>query len=305
MTPASPADLARAALRRIAEQRIAPTPQHFARHYYEAAGVIPPSGVLAGVDSHWVQRADVLIGKAAATTGQLATGLDRRSGEMAACLAGLVEDAEPGDTLHLLHEFVASAKDMQATVRASHAELLDTRRSLADIKAELIESRKLLGQDPLTGTENRRSMGAILQREINRARSESKPLAVAMVDVDHFKRINDTCGHAAGDAALVHLTGIARSMLRGNDAFIRYGGEEFLMVLPETGLQGGTFVAGRLQALLEKTPLVHDGEPIAMTFSAGVSALKDDDTEETLIRRADTALYEAKRTGRKRVIAIE
>ncbi len=305
MTPASPVDLARAALQRIAEHRVPPTPENYARHYYEAAGAMPPSGLPSGADSHWLQRVGTLVDKAAATTGQLATGLDRYSGEMAAPLAALVEDTNPGNSVQLLHELVATAKGMQATVLASHAELLDARRSLAEIKAELIESRKLLGQDPLTGTENRRSMSVILEREVLRARREGNPLAVAMVDVDHFKRINDTYGHAAGDAALVHLTGVARSILRGNDAFIRYGGEEFLLILPETGLKGASFVAERLQTLLEKTPLVYDGKPIAMAFSAGVSELKDDDTEEILVQRADAALYEAKRTGRKRVIASE
>ena len=207
--------------------------------------------------------------------------------------------------MHLLQTIVATAKDMHATMRASHAELVDTRRSLVEIKAELVESRKLLGQDALTGTYNRRAMDAILEREIARARRDAEPLVVAMVDIDHFKNINDTHGHAVGDAALVHLARVAKSMLRGNDAFIRYGGEEFLLVLPETALQGGMHVAGRLQALLEKAPLVHEGKSIPMRFSAGVSALKDDDTEGLLLQRADGALYKAKRAGRNRVVAGE
>ena len=276
---ALPLDFARAALQQIALHRIAPTPKNYARYYYEAAGFIPPPGSLAGGEPHWLQQVGTLVDAAAATTEELATDLDRCSADMEAPLAALLEDSNPGDSVQLLHELVATAKDMRATVLASHAELLDTQRSLAEIKAELIESRKLHGQDPLTGTENRRSMSVILEREVLRARSEGGLLCVAMVDVDHFKKINDTYGHAAGDAALVHLTAVARALLRGNDAFIRYGGEEFLLILPETGPKGALFVTERLQILLEKTPLVHDGKTIVMAFSAGVSELRSDDTE--------------------------
>ena len=236
---------------------------------------------------------------------ELAADLDRCSSDMTEPLAELVKDSSRSNSMQLIEELVATAKDMQATVLASHAELLGAQRSLAEIKAELIESRKLLGQDPLTGTENRRSMGMILEREVLHARSEGSSLSVAMVDVDHFKKINDIYGHAAGDAALVHLTAIARSILRGNDAFIRYGGEEFLLILPETGLAGASFVAERLQAILEKAPLVYEGKAIAMAFSAGVAQFKSDDTEETLVQRADAALYGAKRAGRRRVVASE
>lgn len=302
---ASPLDFARAALQRIAHHRVPPTPENYARHYYEAAGVIPPPGSLAGGEAQWLQRAGALVDAATATTGELATDLGRCSSDMAAPLTALLEDSHRSDSVQLLQNLVATAKDMQATVIASHAELLDARRSLAEIKAELIESRKLLGQDPLTGTENRRSMSMILEREVLRARSEGGLLSVAMVDVDHFKKINDAYGHAGGDAALVHLAAIARSILRGNDAFIRYGGEEFLLILPETGLTGAKFVAERLQAILEKTPLLYEGKTIAMAFSAGVAQLKSDDTEETLVQRADAALYEAKRAGRRRVVASE
>ena len=151
-------------------------------------------------------------------------------------------------------------------------------------------------------------MSVILEREVLRARSEGGLLCVAMVDVDHFKHINDTCGHAAGDAALVHLTAVAWSLLRGNDAFIRCGGEEFLLILPETGSKGGVFVTERLQSLLEKTPLAslaYDGKTIGMTFSAGISELKSDDTGQTLVKRADAGLYKAKCAGRKRVVVAE
>ena len=307
---ASPVDLARAALRTITKERLSPTPEEFTRRYYEAAGQPPPtdrSGEPPGaaVDDATVDQLNSLAARLISVSDDLALDLGQRSGEMEASLEVLIADAPAVDTVQLLQTIVATAKDMHKTLKASHAELVTTRNSLAEIRTELAESRKLLGQDALTGTENRRAMDAILARELAHARRDGIPLSVAMVDLDHFKRVNDTYGHAAGDAALVHLTQLAKSMLRGDDAFVRYGGEEFVLVLPDTALQGAVYVAGRLQALLRKTPLVFADKVIALAFSAGVATLKDDDSEGSLLRRADAALYEAKRTGRDRVSASE
>ena len=309
-TGLTPTELARVALRRIAEARLPPTPEQFARLYHEAAGTLPPAAADetlrdTGPDPAMVERLDALVGKILSTGDDLASGIDQRSAQMAASLESLVADTSPADAVQLLKVIVATAKDMHVTLKASHAELVDTRKSLADLRDELAESRKLLSQDALTGTENRRAMETILLRDISRARREREPLSVAMVDLDHFKAVNDTYGHAAGDAALIHLTRLAKSMLRGHDAFIRYGGEEFVLVLPETALEGAVYVVGRLQALLRKSPLLHADKTIAMAFSAGVATLKDDDTEATLMRRADEALYDAKGSGRNRVVARE
>lgn len=246
-----------------------------------------------------------LIGKVADTADHLTASVSNGGDEMAASLESLVGDTMPDNAVALLQSVVAIANSMHQTVRASYAELLEARATLATIQTELGENRKLLEKDPLTGSENRRAMTAILQREIARAQREGEPMSVVMIDIDHFKKINDTHGHAAGDAALIHLTQIARSVLRGNDAFVRYGGEEFLLVLAETGKAGAVFVAQRLQQALAKLPFMHLGQAITMTFSAGVSGLIEDDSEAALLRRADMALYEAKRNGRNRIVASD
>lgn len=306
MPSQSPVDLARIALRRVAELQLPPTPENFARCYAEASGQTLPEAASnpPAFDAGMIQRVDDLVGRAVETTQVLSSGLGQHESNMAQSLESLLDgsstDQEAGS---LLRSVAQTTRDIHATVMASRAELLNTQRSLADIKAELIESRKLLGQDPLTGTENRRAMDAILEREISRSRRDGEPLAVVLVDIDHFKMVNDTHGHLAGDAALIHLTRIAKSLLRGNDAFIRYGGEEFLLVLPETGLQGGVSAGQRLQAALKRQPLVYHGKTIPMTLSGGVGALAKDDSEETLIRRADAALYRAKSGGRNQVLA--
>ena len=311
---ATPAVLARAALRRIAELKLPPTPALYTRHYYAAAGAPPapddqPKGepvAQANVDAQLLNRVEDILAKASSVTQDLADTVSTRSDEVAASLEGLIADAAmPASAIELLQAVVTSANAMHQTMIASHTELVAARRSLSTIEVELRESRHLLQKDPLTGTDNRRAMTAIIEREMARARRDQEPMSVAMVDIDHFKKINDTYGHAAGDAALIHLTLIARSILRGNDAFVRYGGEEFLLVMAETGLLGGVHVAERLQLALIKQPFIHLGQDIAMTFSAGVSVLADDDTEATLLRRADQALYKAKQTGRNKVLASD
>jgi diguanylate cyclase len=301
-------DLARTALRRLSELKLPPTPENFTRFYEEASnksGAEPPvrKAAAPAIDEATVHRFDDLVSRTVTVTTLLTSGLDRHDRELGASLEALVAGQANSSAVELLRAVVAMSQEMHATVKASRAELIETRQSLSEIKAQLNESQKLLVQDPLTGTGNRRALNAILTTEIARARRDGEPLSVVMVDVDHFKTVNDTHGHAAGDAALVHLAALARSMLRGNDAFIRYGGEEFLMVLPETALQGGVSTGQRLQNLLKRQPLVYHDKVIPMTFSGGVSELVGADTEESLIQRADAALYRAKRTGRNLVVA--
>lgn len=205
------------------------------------------------------------------------------------------------NVIELPQEIAGKAAAMQQTLQASHGELVEARRELVEIKVELQANRNLIEQDPLTGMGNRRAMSAILGREIAHSRRDKDPLSVAMVDIDHFKKINDLHGHAAGDAALLHLCQTAQSILRGSDAFVRYGGDEFLLVLPQTAAAGAVHVGERLQQLLLRHPFVHQGEVISMTFSAGVSTLNDTDDEATLVRRGDQALYKAKQTGRSKM----
>jgi diguanylate cyclase len=119
-----------------------------------------------------------------------------------------------------------------------------------------------------------------------------------MADLDHFKSINDEYGHEAGDQMLVHFTMLMKSVMRKSDALVRFGGEEFTLILPETDSRGAIFVLGRLQQLMASTPLVYEGRRIQATFSAGVATLRADENGHALLRRADEALYGAKDSGR-------
>lgn len=125
---------------------------------------------------------------------------------------------------------------------------------------------------------------------------------LAMLDLDHFKRINDEYGHEVGDQALVYFSQLSHAVLRESDTLYRYGGEEFLVTLPETDINGATFMLGRLRQMLMKSPLHHGDKKIMLTFSGGVATLQDEEDGHALLSRADHALYEAKQQGRDRVL---
>lgn len=157
--------------------------------------------------------------------------------------------------------------------------------------------------DPLTGTYNRRTLAELADRGIAQARREHAGFGVLLLDVDHFKRINDTLGHAAGDDALQRLVGILRDGMRAQDTLGRMGGEEFIVLLPGVGAAQALAAAERLRGAVEQARPVLSGTPWPMTVSIGVAALAGEEDFEALLRRADGAMYAAKRGGRNRVAA--
>jgi len=165
--------------------------------------------------------------------------------------------------------------------------------------------------DHLTGAPSRRAFFAVAERECARAWRTAAPLSVLLFDVDHFKRINDTHGHAAGDRVLVDIVERTLAVLRHRDVCGRLGGEEFAVLLPATSTDTALHVAERLRATLQRTPRDSAGhgagkgatEGIGYTVSIGVATLEPDETIASLLSRADTALYAAKSAGRNRVMA--
>lgn len=155
------------------------------------------------------------------------------------------------------------------------------------------ETKRLSLHDPLTGLANRRFMTTTLDQAVEMAERYGRPLAVAMMDIDYFKKYNDTHGHAAGDALLIKITGIISTSLRKSDFPCRYGGEEFLVMMPETDALTACVVMKRLRTIIESET--------GVTISAGVYNYKKDMTVEKLIKAADDALYRAKEKGRNRV----
>ena len=159
-------------------------------------------------------------------------------------------------------------------------------------------------QDGMTGIHNKRFFMEFLERELAVASRYGHPLTLVMFDVDHFKKVNDTHGHLAGDAVLKDLAGRIRPRIRREDLFARYGGEEFACVLPSTALPGGIVFADHLRQLIEERPTDFDNNQISFTISLGVATLHRESGVDTaaLIKRADDNLYAAKRGGRNRVV---
>ncbi|MDQ3334016.1 MAG: GGDEF domain-containing protein [Myxococcota bacterium] len=159
-------------------------------------------------------------------------------------------------------------------------------------------------QDGMTGIHNKRYFMEFLEREIAVATRHGHPLTLCMFDVDHFKLINDSHGHLAGDAVLKDLTGRIRPRIRREDLFARYGGEEFACVLPSTALGGGIVFAEHLRTLSEERPCEFEDKLIPFTISLGVTTMHRETGVDpaTLIKRADDNLYSAKRGGRNRVV---
>jgi diguanylate cyclase (GGDEF)-like protein len=157
-------------------------------------------------------------------------------------------------------------------------------------------------RDPLTGLPNRRSLTTELEREHALARRGRPAFSVLLLDVDHFKAVNDDRGHQAGDMVLAEIADRLRARARTSDVVGRWGGEEFLIVAPDTSATGAVSLAEDLRAAVSESAIEIDGKPVTVTASVGVAAWERETVEE-LVARADQALYEAKKAGRDRVVS--
>jgi diguanylate cyclase (GGDEF)-like protein len=181
---------------------------------------------------------------------------------------------------------------------------LRLRRLQVELREKNATLERLSTTDPVTGLRTRRWVGEFLAFEILRARRYRNPLSLLMADLDHFKRVNDTHGHRAGDTVLRALSDVMRSTLRSTDLVGRYGGEEFLVVLPQTDLAGALVLAERVREAVEQTSIDLGGTSLSVTTSIGAAAFGGAiESAEAFIEAADAALYEAKNAGRNRVVA--
>jgi len=302
-----------AVMQRLREANVPPTPENYADYYRRFSGEPRPSApadaapddpdtVAVAPNAAFYDELIVMLRELLQTvtdkTDTLAKDLDDKNKHLAGNVSNLRGSRDKNEILRLLSTVVIQAGGIQTTVEASHQDLQETRRALNALQDEMAETRQLLNEDALTGSLNRRGLEQTLTREIARAQRAESPLTLSMLDLDYFKKINDDYGHEAGDQMLVHFTNLIKSVLRKSDALVRYGGEEFTLILPETDARGAHFVIGRLQQLMSKSPLIFEGQAINTTFSAGVATLRKEENGHALLRRADEALYSAKNGGR-------
>ncbi|MEC5396632.1 GGDEF domain-containing protein [Uliginosibacterium sp. H1] len=225
--------------------------------------------------------------------------------------AGRVSKAHGMDELSgLIEEIISETRHVQTRAHQSQAELTALRttvdqayREIARLEGELETASELVRHDPLTGALNRKGLEETIAREIARMRRRNSPLCMALLDIDNFKQLNDTFGHATGDEALRHIAGVVRENLRPQDSCGRYGGEEFVILLPDTVVDGAVGVLTRLQRELTKRFFLADNRKLLITFSAGVTQMGMEEEPATALDRADQAMYRAKRAGKNRVEA--
>jgi len=224
--------------------------------------------------------------------------------------------AAQGDTLGILHIHSNPASDSETNEAIRPLSL--SKRQLATAVAEQVglalanlklrETLRLLSvRDPLTGLYNRRFMQESLERELRRASRSAKPLGAILLDIDHFKRFNDSYGHEAGDIVLRELGALLQSQIRGEDIACRVGGEEFLLILPDTSLDTTRQRAEKLREECKRVSIKYGGRPLAaITLSLGIATFPEHGTTgDTILRCADDALYQAKSQGRDCVVTAK
>ncbi len=265
-----------------------------------------------------------LIGWAMALAFRAAGGGDHEAGivargfvVLALCLLadlgmelGLIADRPGLPILGFIVLFLASARGLNDRVDREQRELADLRLDLerrveartlelSDANLRLAEASRT---DALTGLPNRRGFVEAFESEIRRSRRSVRPMAIVLCDIDHFKRVNDSAGHAAGDEVLREVADRIRAALRAQDVVARWGGEEFILLLPETDAEGAAHAAEAIRAAVAGRPIGQDGEGHRLTLSLGVTRHPPEASLDTTIAAADAALYSAKAAGRDRVM---
>ena len=188
---------------------------------------------------------------------------------------------------------------------AAHQEVQDAEKRIRTLEGKLQHMSELVREDQLTGSLNRRGLDDVFERESARADRRGTPLCVALLDLDNFKKLNDTYGHLVGDGALRHLVKVVKDTLRSMDVIARFGGEEFVILLPETGVDAAAAAMVRVQRELTKHFFLHDNEKMLITFSCGVALRRPGEDQNSLTSRADRAMYQAKTSGKNRVIIAD
>jgi diguanylate cyclase len=213
------------------------------------------------------------------------------------------------DVAPVLKDIVDATRNIAKDTRSARDELQSMREQANTTQAQIAKLHQELDKvstqarhDPLTGALNRKGLEEALERELSTFRRKETPLSVALLDIDNFKALNDSKGHITGDAALSHLAKVARECMRPQDTLARFGGEEFVILMPDTAMDRGIDAMTRLQRELTSKFFMAGTEKVLITFSAGVAQVAPSEPGMEAIRRADQAMYLAKRSGKNRVV---
>lgn len=212
----------------------------------------------------------------------------------------------------LLVQIMEETKQMQKSALnyrndflAARAEVSLAQDKINQLETELQEMGEKVHEDHLTGILNRRGLDTAFERETSRSTRHETPLCFALLDIDNFKLLNDTHGHKVGDDALVYLVESVKDTTRPEDVVSRYGGEEFVILLPNTSLEEATQILSRIRRNLTKKFFLHENKRLLITFSAGIAQLQAGESQESVFKRADEALYRAKKGGKNQIIIAD
>lgn len=230
------------------------------------------------------------------------------SGALDSAATDLRRDASPEALLKTVELLVTESAKAQQEAKRLAVSLEASQTSLTNMREKLDKAREAGLRDALTNLRNRRHFDQALPEEITNAFENEMQLCLVLIDVDHFKRFNDKFGHPAGDAVLRLVGGLLAESVKGRDTAVRYGGEEFAIILPDTGLSGAISLAERIRRSLENKEMVLRDTQESLgkvTASFGIAELRRGENPASLLSRTDDAMYEAKRGGRNRVVADE
>jgi diguanylate cyclase len=240
--------------------------------------------------------------------------LGQHTGRFSDNVQRYAQTIEQADSLQglagVVQEMVAETRAVHAVVDGArerlsreHARAAELEQRVRDLEGELRRLSDEVSTDALTQVANRRGLLQAFEAESARAQREGVVLAVGLIDIDNFKKLNDSLGHTVGDEALKALAASVKQSLRPMDHVARFGGEEFVVLLPGTSRDDAQALLARLQRQLSASLFMHEGREVFVTFSAGVTALRTGEALDAALERADRALYEAKRTGKNRTCA--
>lgn len=235
----------------------------------------------------------------------VADGSSSQFGNALVKQAQLLNDNPGSETVQsIVSTLKTELRTMQDSTRTLQQGLEETSKEIERLREELSTAKQEASIDPFTGLANRRSLVKNLEEVIQSSQDEKKEVSFLMLDIDHFKSINDTYGHLMGDKVIRCVAGIIKNSVKGRDLVARYGGEEFAVLLPDTPHDGAMVVAENIRQSIERTNLVRssDKQPIGrITISVGVANYRSPETSEEFIERADNFLYQSKTSGRNRV----
>ncbi len=238
-----------------------------------------------------------LSGKAAISSDSLESHLYKLAGS-----------SDPGEVLHIASGIIAETRGFVETTKKIELSLRESTQEIELLKGELDSARKQATVDSLTGLNNRRGFDQVLNNAIESVKAGDTSFCLMIIDIDHFKAVNDTHGHLVGDKVLVGIARHIFNQMRGSDFLCRYGGEEFAVILPDTPITGAFSLAEKLRKLVASLRLKHTKTGVQIgntTISIGVACFQVDESREELIQRCDKALYRAKSLGRNKTVLAD